>query len=202
MTTDHTADASTGDVGTRRYIYVASLSDYNAGRLHGLWIDAGRSAQEITAEVEAMLQASPSPDAEEWAIHDYEGFGPIRLSEWESFDRVSALAEMIEAHGEAFAAWFSDAEVESVDDLEEAFSDAYQGEFDSLADYAQSLAEETGILQQYAVHDYSMFQQPDDLSGVWPFSCIDWDRAGNELVVGGDAWTAGSASGVFVFRSY
>jgi antirestriction protein len=202
MTTDHTVDASTGDASTRASIYVASLSDYNAGRLHGRWIDASRGAEEIMAEVEAMLQASPSPDAEEWAIHDYEGFGPIRLSEWESFDRVAALAERIETHGEAFAAWFADAEVESVDDLEEAFGDAYQGEFASLAEYAQTLAEETGVLHQYAAHDYSTFQQPDDLSGVWPFSCIDWDRAGQELIAGGDVWTATSVSGVFVFRTY
>lgn len=201
MTTDHTADASTGDASTRPYIYVASLSDYNAGRLHGVWIDANQSAEEITAEVEAMLKESPSADAEEWAIHDYEGFGPIRLSEWESFDRVVALAEMIETHGEAFAAWFADVDVDPADDLEEAFVDAYQGEFESRADYAQSLAEETGILQQYTVHDYSMFQQPDDLSSLWPFSCIDWDRAGGELIAGGDIWTTAGKSGVLVFRS-
>jgi len=51
-------------------IYVASLSDYNAGRLHGAWIDATQDADEIEAEVQEMLAASPEPIAEEWAIHD------------------------------------------------------------------------------------------------------------------------------------
>lgn len=31
-------------------IYVASLSDYNAGTLHGKWIDADQSAEDIQAD--------------------------------------------------------------------------------------------------------------------------------------------------------
>ena len=53
-----------------------------------------------------MLAASPEPGAEEWAIHDYEGFGEMRLSEWESFERVSAIAAGIAEHGAAFARGF------------------------------------------------------------------------------------------------
>jgi len=58
-------------------IYVACLAAYNAGRLHGRWIDAAQDAADIQAEVRKMLAASPQADAEEWAIHDYEGFGPL-----------------------------------------------------------------------------------------------------------------------------
>ena len=83
-------------------IYVACLAAYNNGRLHGRWIDADQSVDEIWSEVQAMLAASPEPGAEEWAIHDYEGFGALRLSEWESFERVSAIAAGIEQHGPAF----------------------------------------------------------------------------------------------------
>ena len=54
-----------------------------------------------------MLAARPSRCAEEWAIHDYEGFGALRLSEWESFERVSAIAAGIAEHGDAFSAWLS-----------------------------------------------------------------------------------------------
>ena len=35
---------------------------------------------------------SPSPGAEEWAIHDYEGFGPLRLDEFESLENVAKVA--------------------------------------------------------------------------------------------------------------
>ena len=42
-------------------IYVASLSDYSAGRLHGVWIDcAGKTEDALWDEVRAMLAASRS----------------------------------------------------------------------------------------------------------------------------------------------
>jgi antirestriction protein len=125
-------------------IYVACLAAYNAGCLHGEWIDADQSADDIADAVQAMLASSPEPGAEEWAIHDYEGFGSLRLSEWESFERVSAIAQGIAEHGPAFAAWLSyDCDREPVDDS--AFQDAYRGEWDSLRAYAEDYAESCGL---------------------------------------------------------
>jgi antirestriction protein len=125
-------------------IYVACLAAYNNGHLHGEWIDADQSPEDIAAAVTAMLAASPEPGAEEWAIHDYEGFGELRLSEWESFERVSAIAEGVATHGPAFAAWLSyDADRDPVD--AEAFEDAYLGEWDSMKAYAEDYAESTGL---------------------------------------------------------
>ena len=49
-------------------IYVACLAAYNNGFLHGRWIDA-TTPDEIMEEVQAMLAASPIPQAEEWGIH-------------------------------------------------------------------------------------------------------------------------------------
>jgi antirestriction protein len=60
-------------------IYVASLSDYNAGRLHGRWIDAAQGVEAVEAEIVDMLGESRQLVAEEWAIHDYDDFGDIRL---------------------------------------------------------------------------------------------------------------------------
>jgi len=42
-------------------IYVASLADYNAGRLHGRWIDANQSADSIRDEIAQMLTESEDP---------------------------------------------------------------------------------------------------------------------------------------------
>jgi antirestriction protein len=125
-------------------IYVACLAAYNAGRLHGRWIDADQPAEDIWNEVHTMLAGSPEPGAEEWAIHDYEGFAQLRLSEWESFERVSAIAAGIAEHGPAFAAWLS---YEPDRDLTgpHAFEDAYRGEWDSLHDYAEDFADQTGL---------------------------------------------------------
>ena len=82
-------------------IYVASLSDYNAGRLHGAWIDAAVEPDVLTESINDMLRTSPEPGAEEWAIHDYEGFGPLRLGEYESLTTVSTIAQGIAENGPA-----------------------------------------------------------------------------------------------------
>ena len=82
----------------RPRIYVACLAAYNGGRLHGRWINV-TEPDEVGKEVRAMLAASPEPDADEHAIHDYEGFEGCAISEWASFDIVCALADFIEQHG-------------------------------------------------------------------------------------------------------
>ena len=79
-------------------IYVACLAAYNNGKLHGAWIDADQSSEAIYEEIQEMLKSSPEPLAEEWAIHDYEGFGDIRLSEWESIELIADMAAFINEH--------------------------------------------------------------------------------------------------------
>ena len=79
-------------------IYVACLAAYNNGRLHGRWIDASQGEEAISDAVQVMLADSPEPDAEEWAIHDYEGFHGCRISEYAGIERVAALAEFIEEY--------------------------------------------------------------------------------------------------------
>ena len=81
------------DSGDVPRIYVACLASYNAGTLHGEWIEASQSADEIHKEIQSMLRRSREPIAEEWAIHDYEYFGGYELSEWESIDASPALAK-------------------------------------------------------------------------------------------------------------
>ena len=124
-------------------IYAACLAAYNAGCLHGEWIDACRSAEEIYEDVQRMLAASPVSGAEEWTIHDYDGFGALRLSEWESVERVSAIAQGITEHGPAFSAWLSYDEDRDLND--QAFEDTYRGEWVSMHDYAENYAEDVGM---------------------------------------------------------
>jgi antirestriction protein len=73
-------------------IYIASLSDYNNGKLHGTWVDPTRSLQEISKAVTRMLSSSTCQPAEDWAIHDYEGFGDTRISENATLGSVRTLA--------------------------------------------------------------------------------------------------------------
>ena len=72
-------------------IYVACLASYNSGYLHGKWIDANQSEEAIMEDIQAMLSDSPVENAEEWEIHDYQGFGDIKLHEYES---ISTIAEI------------------------------------------------------------------------------------------------------------
>jgi antirestriction protein len=132
---------TTATTATEPRIYVASLADYNAGRLHGVWIDAAQDADDIHAEVKAML-AEGMPGAEEWAIHDSEGFDGIKLSETESFDTVAGWAAAIEEHGDAFAAWVGYDSKYHTDASD--FEDAYRGEWASEAEYAEDWFESTG----------------------------------------------------------
>src|SRR5581483_3902347 len=80
------ADAPAPDPAERQpeiipRIYVASLADYNAGRLHGVWIDAAQEPDDLQLHINAMLARSTEPIAEEWAIHDFEGFNGLHLGE-------------------------------------------------------------------------------------------------------------------------
>lgn len=81
-------------------IYVADLAAYNAGHLHGVWIDATLELDEIQAQISAMLAASPVEGAEEYAIHDFEGFDGYRLDEYESLESAHETARFIEEYPE------------------------------------------------------------------------------------------------------
>ena len=115
MDTNATAAPAVPCRADRPRIYVACLAAYNGGRLHGQWIDA-TEPDEVREEVRTMLADSPEPDAEEWAIHDHEGFEGCRISEWASFDSVCALADFVEQHGRLGARLYGHFE----DNLDEA----------------------------------------------------------------------------------
>ncbi|WP_424988233.1 antirestriction protein ArdA [Microbulbifer sp. S227A] len=122
-------------------IYVACLAAYNNGILHGCWIDAEQDAYAIYDDVRAMLAASPMEDAEEWAIHDYEGFEGVRLSEYEGFAEVSKLAAFISEYGEIGGQLIG--HLGSLDEAKKAMEDAYAGEYKSLAEFAEELTEQS-----------------------------------------------------------
>ena len=151
---------------TRPRIYVACLAAYNNGCLHGRWIEA-TTPDEVMAEVCAMLAASPQPDAEEWAIHDYKGFEGAHLSEYASFETVCNLADFIAEHGRLGALVHR----HFGDDLEqaEASFDDYAGTYASRADFAEDLHRDTGTEIPAALEYY-----------------IDWSALARDMELGGD----------------
>lgn len=146
-------------------IYLACLAAYNAGCLHGCWIDATQEPGIIWQELRDMLASSPEPDAEEWAIHDYEGFGKIHLSEWEGIEQVNKLACFISEHGELGAGLLE----HFSGDLREAEKalESYSGCYTSLADYVQEMTEETTEIPGHLVHyiDYEGMTRDMEING-------------------------------------
>ena len=123
-------------------IYVVCLAAYNNGHLHGEWIEVSDEAS-IWQAVQNMLAASPiEEDAEEWAIHDYEGFAGAEVGEYFSFVNVVELADYITEHGE-LGAQVLNYYGGNMEDAKARFEE-YAGEYDSLESYAEELTEQSG----------------------------------------------------------
>jgi antirestriction protein len=137
------AGRETDRVGGSR-VYVASLSDYNAGHLHGVWVDADQSPEELDDAVHEMLARSVEPDAEEYAIHDFEGFGAYDVHEYDSLELISRIAAGIRDHGIGYSYW-ADAVARHDPDLLDRFEDVYLGRWDSMQAFAEELLTDFGI---------------------------------------------------------
>jgi antirestriction protein len=77
---------------TTAKIYVADLAAYNSGILHGIWIDNLLDLTDVEEQIATMLSKRPIKGDEEYAIHDYEGFGNIDIGEFFSIERVHSIA--------------------------------------------------------------------------------------------------------------
>jgi antirestriction protein len=149
-------------------IYVADLAAYNNGHLHGVWIDATLDVEEMQSQVSAMLAASPVEGAEEYAIHDHEGFGGYSLGEYAGLESAHDVALFIEEHPEFGAALLE--HFGNLDDTKSAVEN-YCGTHRSLADYAQELTEETTEIPK-SLRNY-----------------IDYDSMARDMQLGGDVFT-------------
>lgn len=154
-------------------IYVACLAAYNDGILHGAWIDAHQDPAAILEEISCMLRASPIPEAEEWAIHDYEGFEGVRIAEYAGIDGVAEKAAFIATYGELGAKLI--AHYGDVEEAQEALEDRYHGTYADLADYVQSVTEECLTI-------------PESLRYY-----IDWTAMARDAEMSGDLFTIQTA---------
>lgn len=168
-------------------IYVASLSDYNAGHLHGCWIEANQPVEDIREEIARMLAQSSESPAEEWAIHDYENFGSLRLSEFEDIVRVAEVASLMSVHGPLFAELVSHfGDTSNVDEARRYMEEAYRGAFDSLAEYAQDLVEDCYADILKSLPDFIRYH-------------IDYECVGLDIELAGDIFTVAFDGKVHIF---
>ncbi len=153
-------------------IYVSCLASYNAGKLHGTWIDLDTDSDGVFDEIKAMLRRSPEPGAEEWRIDDTDGV-PYT---W-GIDLMCEVARMVnEDHAplESVVAYIGHVGLWSVtaETIADMFNDAFAGQWESEAEFAEEYAHDTC-----------------DMSAMgWLAHCIDWDHAWRELI--NDYWSA------------
>lgn len=194
--TDTSPEDYERDSQERPRIWIASLADYNNGRLHGDWIDANQDPDDIQQAAWRILASSPEPGAEEWAIHDYDGFGPLRLGEYESFEDVSAIARGIAEHGPAFAAWVDivwDGGGPLEHELLAEFNDYYMGHYESAESWAEEMWDDLGYTLE------ARGRLPDSLQS---YIRVDYDAFANDMRMGGElSFAEAPDGGVWVFRS-
>lgn len=117
-------------------IWVACLSAYNSGYLHGAWIVPKKTVEELQEQINEVLKTSPVGDPEEWAIFDYDIFP--NLGENPSLESIVKVQEAIEEHGQDIVLGFL--ENWSLEDLDH-IEDAYYGRYSDWSEFAQEQAE-------------------------------------------------------------
>lgn len=131
---------------TEYKIYVACLASYNAGDLVGEWIEVESwdDSDSLKEKIQAVIAKSPAPNAEEYAIHDYDGFPrTAEFGEWPDLQLLCDYVEAVSDHGSDVmnaAIAVSDNFKETLDAVE----NRYYGCFDRDGDYAESVADDSG----------------------------------------------------------
>lgn len=127
-------------------IYVACVASYNAGHLHGVWIDCDYlDEDDILEEIKEMLKESPEPIAEDWRIDDHEnfkGWNPCK----ENLETIAEVAQAIAEHGDAIAVYLNNYQGQL-----DSFSEDYLGKYDSEEDFVEQRLDDDGTIK--AVED-------------------------------------------------
>jgi antirestriction protein len=183
--------------------YAACLASYNAGTLHGAWIDASDDVDTMQEEISAMLRASPHPNilvedpatgeevpsAEEYAVHEYDGL-PSSLGEHPGLDYIAAYVELLETADDrdipedVVAELVEGSDLAGIDRAKDAIDDDFQGRFDSLEAWAYDFEDTSGGLTDV----------PDRFHNY-----IDFAAIGRDAEIGGDIRAIRSGGSLYVF---
>lgn len=174
-------------------IWLGCLAAYNAGELHGEWVDAAQSPEQLEDAAKAILARSPEPDAEEHFIADHDGFMGVKVHEYDDLANVSRLANALQEHGPALAEY-----VRASDDQEEAldtFAESFQGEYMDTEQYGDSLARDLGLER---LEDLVAKEAP----GIAPYFTFDVEQFVRDMQTNGELLIVQKSdfSGVYIYR--
>jgi antirestriction protein len=106
-----------------------------------------------------------------WAIHDYEGFGRLRLDEYEEIETLVEIADLINEHDEIFThVVVYCGGPEYLEEARRLMEECYQGAYDNTIEWAEYLLEDTGELDKIPQHlrgyfDFERYAHDAELSG-------------------------------------
>lgn len=182
--------------------WIGCYGCYNDGRLVGKWLDADEAedleAAGLTVEAAHKLdgkshQICPRCGSDEFAVFDTDG-GPSAVADavGESileFVRLAPIAELAETLS-GFEQWLSelgDVPEGDADEVEQAFYDAYLGEYSSAGEWAELYLEETGVLAEV----------PERLRYY-----VDFEAYARDARLSGEVSFVEGPVSVFVFREF
>ena len=151
-------------------LWVGCLAAYNAGTLHGEWMQISPDRAEMLEAISEILKASPEPHAEEWDIMDTDGV-PAEVRGLDAAAAYAAALDDLKHHPDPaglLAAWM---EWRGADDLNAShIEDAYLGQFGSVQEYAEQYADDCGLLDGLPEHlrpyfNFAAFARDLELSG-------------------------------------
>jgi antirestriction protein len=133
-------------------------------------------------------QQSPEPGAEEYAVHDFDGWAGYRPGEYESLEHLARIAAGLAEHGAAFGAWANHCRDHDYD--LDRFEEAYRGDWPSVVAYTEELLDDLGATE-------TLEKVPEWLQ---PYVQINVEALARDLQLGGDLWAAPAENGeVHVF---
>lgn len=153
-------------------LWIGCLAAYNAGTLHGEWMQASTSTDEMYTAIQEILATSPEPHAEEWEIMDTDNL-PREICRADLYT-VAAYTQALEDlrqypnPAELLAAWV---DWRGPDELDAAYiQDVYLGQFDNVQAYAEQYADDCGMLNGLPEHlrpyfDFAAFARDLELNG-------------------------------------
>jgi len=159
---------------TTAKIFLTDYASYNNGTQFefGHWVELSdfSDADELNDYIINHFEECGIEDPE-IMITDFEGFPEAFYSESMNFEALYNYFERCESCDldieiiEAFAS-LGNYKVTDIDSFFDALEESYSGEFSSDEDFAQDMAEQTGV----------------EISTSWPHNCIDWERAARDLM--------------------